>query len=254
MHLPAAIASLVEGAVAQRVDIGKSTAQVFRLTMPDRRLLFLKHAPPVGELSLEAQRLRWLRGKVSVPEVVAFACGDGDEYLLTTALVGVNGADAAPHRPDEVCRALAHALKQLHRSDANGCPFDHTVDAMIERARRRTHAGLVAEADFDEERLGRTATDLLVELDATRPADEARALTHGDACLPNVIVDGARFSGFVDCGRAGIADPYQDLALAARSIDDNLGAGRSEVFFREYGLPNPDRAKLVFYRLLDEFF
>jgi len=68
------------------------------------------------------------------------------------------------------------------------------------------------------------------------------------------MFDGARVAGFIDCDRAGVADPYQDLALASRSISDNLGHEWVATFFREYGLPDPDRQKLAFYRLLDEFF
>jgi len=254
MHLPSAIAALVEGSDVERVDIGESTARVFRITTPDRGLLFLKHAPRDAELSAEAARLRWLSGRAQVPDVVAFTIENDEEYLLMTGLPGLNGVSAARQGPESVCRAMAHALKQLHAQDASRCPFDQTVDAQIARARRRTHAGLVDESDFDRERLGRSASELLVELEAKRPADESRALTHGDACLPNVIVDGERFSGFIDCGRAGIADPYQDLALAARSIEGNLGSRWSDIFFREYGISDPDLGKLAFYRLLDEFF
>jgi aminoglycoside phosphotransferase len=79
-------------------------------------------------------------------------------------------------------------------------------------------AGLVDEWDFDDERQGRKAADVLAEVEASRVAGEQRALTHGDPCLPNAIFDGAAFSGFIDCSRAGVADPYQDLALAARSL------------------------------------
>jgi aminoglycoside 3'-phosphotransferase-2 len=69
-----------------------------------------------------------------------------------------------------------------------------------------------------------------------------------------VIFQGLQVTGFVDCGRAGIADRYQDLALASRSIESNLGSRWSEAFFVNYGLPDPDGSKLDFYRLLDEFF
>lgn len=78
-------------------------------------------------------------------------------------------------------------------------------------------------------------------------------MTHGDACLPNFMLDGAAFTGFVDCGRAGVADRYQDLALICRSIEYELGAQWLAPFFRHYGLDTVDQARLNFYRLLDEF-
>ena len=91
--------------------------------------------------------------------------------------------------------------------------------------------------------------------------------THGDYCFPNVILressgeqgfptdgPGLALSGFVDCGRAGVADPYQDLALCARSVVRNLGAEWVPVFFAEYGLSVVDQERIDFYTLLDEFF
>ena len=78
------------------------------------------------------------------------------------------------------------------------------------------------EDDFDEVRAGHTAVDLFGELLATAPADEDIVFTHGDFCLPNIILDrGAddevEITGLVDCGGAGIADRYQDIALAVRT-------------------------------------
>ena len=118
-----------------------------------------------------------------------------------------------------------------------GCPFDQTVAAQIACALQRVAHGMVDEADFDEERLGRTAQELLTELDAWRPVGESRALTHGDPCLPNVLFDKGQFVGFIDCDRVGVADPYQDLALAARSIASNLGRNWVPVFFGSTASP-----------------
>ena len=65
--------------------------------------------------------------------------------------------------------------------------------------------------------------------------------------------DGDRIAGFVDVGRAGVSDRYRDLALAARSIEYNLGSEYVAPFFATYGV-EPDPRRTAFYRLLDEFF
>lgn len=110
------------------------------------------------------------------------------------------------------------------------------------------------ETDFDPERIGRTATQVLDSLYQERPQTEDIVVTHGDACLPNAIFNNDDFSGFVDCGRCGCADRYQDLALAHRSIERNFGSSLAEDFLRAYGLGNVDKKRLSYYRLLDEFF
>ncbi len=51
-----------------------------------------------------------------------------------------------------------------------------------------------------------------------------------------------------------MADRYQDLALAARSIAYNFGAEWIKPFLDAYGLTEIDPAKIAFYKLLDEFF
>ena len=113
--------------------------------------------------------------------------------------------------------------------------------------------GLVDEDDFDAQRQGRSPHSLFAELLATRPDEEDLVVAHGDYCLPNVLVENGKISGFVDLGLAGVTDRYQDLALVTRSLTHNFGRGWEEKLFACYGIETPDSARIEYYRLLDEF-
>ena len=275
---PPEIAALLRGRSAQPVTTGESGARVLRYARAGAPALFLKTvaAPDGGPLGDEAARLRWMAARgVPVPAVRHYALSEGWEYLLldevpgTDASAVVSGlATAGPRRAAPVVRALADALRRLHATPAADCPFRHPAPARVAEARERTRRGLVDESDFDEARRGRRAEDLVADLEADletlRPEEEVPVLTHGDYCLPNVILDlgpggaadGAEVavSGLIDCGSAGLADPYQDLALAARSITANLGPQWVPEFFARYGIGEVNERKLRFYTLLDEFF
>lgn len=240
----------------ERLTIGESGAAVFRIRRAYGGDLFIKSEPvdEFAELPGEIDRLRWLASRdLPAPAVLDVVVEHQRHWLLMSGIAGHDLATASDLPAAETVMLAAAALRTLHQTPIAACPFDQRLDQRLEAVGRRVAAGRIDEADFDEERLGRTTTDLLAELLATRPVSEDLVVTHGDACLPNLLADGGRFTGFIDCGRLGIADRHQDLALAARSIASNLGVEWTEPFFRQYGIA-PDERRLAFYRLLDEFF
>ena len=258
---PLALARRLVGFSAVPIRIGRSAATVLRFDKPGAASRYLKYgfAGLARSLAGEAERLAWMHARgLPVPTVETLIEQDGRTFLLLAAVEGFNAAECA-QPPAAVVETLAAGLRLLHGLDAQGCPFEAPAASEIEHACRRLAAGLVDERDFDAAHAGWSGTDLFHELVATRPAAEDLVFTHGDYCLPNVILrgptlGGSLLAGFVDVGRAGVADRHRDLALAARSIAYNLGDAWVAPFFAAYGLAEPDPAKLAFYRLLDEFF
>ncbi|WP_027480926.1 APH(3') family aminoglycoside O-phosphotransferase [Deinococcus pimensis] len=252
--IPEALRNVLPAARWESVNVGESGDRVYRSS---RHVLKVRPRDarrlPSETLFAERERLRWLRGRVPVPGVAGYHSDAEAEYL---AMERVRGIDMS--HPDAVTHArrntdlLARALRELHALPVRDCPFDASLRVRLHEARLRAEAGLIDEDDFDEARLGWTARDVLAELARTRPEREDLVVTHGDACLPNVIVSGEYVEGFVDVGRLGVADRHVDLALATRSLTFNYGAGYAELFLDTYGRALVDPARIDFYRLLDE--
>ncbi|EJC80425.1 aminoglycoside phosphotransferase [Rhizobium leguminosarum bv. trifolii WSM2297] len=241
----------------ERDGLGRSAASVFRLEGEGLPSLYLKveQAGPFGELANEAARLDWLKASgLPCPDVIARESGGGRNRLLISALPGADLASASALTPLVRVELLAAALLELHRLPIASCPFDHRLENRVAVAKARMQAGIVDETDFDETRLGKSAETLFAELESRRPDREDLVVTHGDACLPNFIACEDGFSGYIDCSRLGIADRYQDIALACRSIASNFGDALVQPFLDLYGLTALEPARLDYYQLLDEFF
>ncbi|GGR71177.1 aminoglycoside 3'-phosphotransferase [Deinococcus seoulensis] len=253
-QFPAALKRVLPAARWERVSGGQSGAQVWKST---RFVVKVQpRAPhPVSTLQQERERLRWLHGRLPAPQVAAFEVEDGQEFLAMTRLRGIpmSHPDALLH-PERVVTLLARALRELHALPIRDCPFRQTLDVTLPLARERVQAGLIDAHDFDEDQAGRSAVSVFNELARTRPAHEDLVVTHGDATLDNLILNGELLEGLIDVGRLGIADRHADLALAARSVRSELGERYAAQFLDLYGRALVDDTKLAYYRLHDELF
>ena len=241
--LPRAISSETDGWEAEPLRPGRNAVEAWRLRQVGRPDRVLKRQPATWDRGLDAElaRLEWLEREAPLlraPRPLAFAGGDVC-YLLTTALDGVGAADLLGTDAESGLTALlGQALRELHRIDPGGCPFDAGLDAAVAAAVRRVGEG-------------RADGAVLAEIRRRRPPREHVVVTHGDFCLPSVLVDRFGRGGLVELASMGLASRWRDLAVAARSLRAGLGEDAVGVFLHAYGI-EPDAELLAFYELLDD--
>lgn len=260
-ELPNAIQKRIAG-LEYNVDcIGESDSDI--ILFED---MVLKIEKTGNQSNREYDILNWLNGKLSVPKVIEFAQHNGYNYLLMSRLKGsmLCSADNMKNL-DTAAEYLAEGLKLLWSIDIADCPYNSRLDERLETAKYNVEHGLVDVEDAEADTFGENGfadVNALYEFLVNHKPDEDLVFTHGDYCLPNMFVDDNTIS-FLDLGKAGIADRWQDLALCIRSLKYNL-CELCAVSITEFErLKNKiysvlgveeDREKLRYYILLDELF
>lgn len=256
-NLPTAVQAHLAGFESDGENLRTaSCADVFRYTHPSKQSLFLKvrgtrTAPQESDLLAEKTAMSYLHGKLNVPRVVCFHEEGDIQYLLMTQIAGVSGIhqDAKRDIPHLV-RLFAQGLREIHAIAVDSCPLDWRMERYFAWATDLIDAGVLDDQIPD----GETRNVLRDELDSIR-ADlppEDLVFTHGDYCLPNVMIHDGRLSGYIDLGYAGVGDRYLDFVAASYTIRRNLGHEWIPLFFQEYG-HELDQAKLSIYQRIHDF-
>jgi kanamycin kinase/streptomycin 3"-kinase/aminoglycoside 3'-phosphotransferase-2 len=249
----------------EQISTGRSGADVRR--SPDGSAYAKSGSGILREdLVAERERLEWL-ASTDLPAAEILDWVD-DEHTATLTLRTVPGVPMSElSGPDAATAigALGRFLARLHATPRESCPFERWLAVTVPIARVRAEEGLVDEDDFDHDREGRSAQDVLSDLLEQRPKAEELEMhdlvvCHGDACLPNFLVDPdtCEVTGMVDVHRLGVADRHLDLALSTRSTTDatlnpGFGSEAARALVSAYGR-DVDPWRIEFYRLLDEFF
>lgn len=251
--LPDQINSHIEGFTFRKDSSGLSGAAVYRLSN-DKKTLFLKIEKDKPESMREHEIFLWLQDRLPVPKVIASCSEGGHRYLLTTKAPGECACSKNNlQNPRQSVELLAAGIKALQSVEIAGCPFDNSLDHKLRLAKASIKKGLVDMSDWNDDTNFKSPQKLYEYLVAHRHEEEL-CFTHGDYCFPNVFFKNKSVSGFIDLGRAGIADKWQDIALCIRSMHYNLGTDQYDrLFFEHLGI-KPNYKKIEYYILLDELF
>ena len=237
MSIPSAATEIPAG--VERLARGAALSPVWRngiggLTFRTDDGRYIKWGPHDDEANMrdEAERLRWARSWITVPEVIDQGEDAAHEWLVTAAIDGSSAVDPrwAAH-PETTVRAVGQGLRALHDAlPVAECPWEWGARWRIAQATARGVA--VPE-----------------ELHDAPPIDQL-VVCHGDACMPNTLLspDG-RPIAHVDLAALGVADRWADIAVASMSTLWNFGEGWENTLIEAYGV-EPDRKRLAYYRRL----
>ena len=260
MYIPEKIKKIVAGKDFTINTTGMSGSTV--MCFDD---MVLKIEPVSPESDNEHTMMKWLKGRLPVPEIICSHTENGMNYLLMTKAKGKMLCDEEiMTQPELLAKLVAEALEMLWRVDITTCPSDRMLNTKLALARHQVEFNMVDITNCEPGTYGEGGFEspehLVQWLESNRP-DAKPAFSHGDLCLPNIFADNGHVSCFIDLGRSGIADPYQDIALGYRSILHNCDGTygpvydgfEPEMLFSQLGI-RPDWDKIRYYILLDELF
>ncbi|MBO7252123.1 MAG: aminoglycoside 3'-phosphotransferase [Oscillospiraceae bacterium] len=183
--------------------------------------LFLKTGKK-GALETEARMNTFFHSKGLGPEVLSYRSEEAD-WLLTRK---IHGEDCTHPMyisdPKRLCDTLAHQLRTLHETDFSGCPVTDKNQTYRKTSQTGYLSGTYEPELFETWWDFASPEDTMLVIQENAQGLQGQVLLHGDYCLPNILLDNWKFSGFIDLGNGGIGDRHIDLLWALWTVYFNL--------------------------------
>lgn len=217
-RFPAEIRPLLEGAALY----DSSCSPQARVLFIDKEDGFFLKSAPKGALKTEGTMTRYFHSLGLGAEVLHYHSDDQD-WLLTRRVPGEDCLDSRYlSDPKRLCDTTAELLRQLHETDTSHCPVNRT-QTYIAATHRNFSAGRWDKTPFPADSWGYSSAEeawnVVLENEKYLCSD---TLLHGDYCLPNIMLDNWKRSGFIDVGCGGIGDRHIDLFWGIWSLSYNL--------------------------------
>ena len=215
--------------------------------------LFLKSAP-AESLRQEADLDAYFHSFNLGPEVLAYHSDDQD-WLLTRA---VKGEDCLHPQyladPKRLAETMAQMLYDLHHRDHSGCPVQNHTIRYLARARENYKAQRYDTSLFPDNWGYASAEEAWAVIENSAKYLKTDTLLHGDYCLPNILLDDWKPSGFIDLGGAGVGDRHVDIFWGKWTLNFNLKTDKyCDYFLDAYGRGNFEEEMLRTVAALEVF-
>ena len=204
---------------------------------------FLKIAD-AGFLKSEQLMHKYFHSLGLTTPVVLYKTIDNKDYLITEP---VQGEDCTHYisEPERLCDTIAVNLRMLHNQPFADCPIQNRITDYVNSV-------------FNGYSKGKYEYDLFKGLwefpsvqfawEAAKEGQqslESNVLIHGDYCLPNIVLNNWKLSGFIDLIKAGVGDRHIDVLWGIWTLKFNLGTAKyTDRFIDAYGRDMIDKEKL----------
>lgn len=196
---------------------------------------------------------QWLIGKIPIPVIIYQAIIDDISYLLMEKAEGeMLESTQYKNNPELLVRLAAKGIRKLQKVDISECVYNSTIECKLLEAREFIDSGVASSVDKSIYTEGMaTVEDVYRYLVENKPEEEL-VFTHGDFCFNNYFTDGEDITGYIDMGRGGVGDKYQDIAICVRQLR-HYDSKYVDLLFELLRI-EPNYFKIKYYILLDELF
>ena len=180
--------------------------------------------------------------------------GDKD-YLITERVIGEDCVyKEYLNQPKKLCETIAYNLRLLHEKSITDCPIQNNTYMYVQTALDGYDNGIYNSDLFNGlwdfpsiQEAWQAATEGMKNL-------EKNVLIHGDYCLPNILLNNWKFSGFIDLNNGGVGDRHIDILWGIWTLKYNLKTTQyTEQFINAYGSDMINQDKLRCFAAIEMF-
>lgn len=255
-QIPLQIKKKLSGCLLVETLSGRLGDEILKYELEDHTNIFLKIGIGISAESLEkeAYALRYLKTQsIIIPKVIDFLRSGNTAFLLITGVAGLPPYKAKNVDKKMALKIVADVLKKLHQSRIKGSECLDTLDKDLNKINKYLSLDVIDNEKFVSNNEGKSPLEVYNFLINTKDSYDNNSFTHGDYCLPNILINGNSY-GLIDFGECGFGDKYKDFSSMEVSIKRNFGAEWISIFYEYYDSNLVvDQEKIKYYQLIDQF-